>query len=369
MLTNKKEIRVLFITPIFAPQVGGAATYSKYLVDKLSCFARMKKLVILTTFMPKERLYASAGKIDVLRILPLIDNPASKILDFISKALSNFLVLICLPVITFFYRIEIIHYLRPKIHPAISLLVRARIINRPVVLDQRDLSTKTPNHKSYDKVICAGKNIVQLMKSKEVPKYKIEYLPTPLILPSEKSVNCGEINGNYNPPRPYILYLGNIESEKGVYELIEAMSFLSKEDLTLVFAGPNHEGRRFLKQINNSRNIQYIGAIPHTVALSLLQHAELVVLPSKAEGIPRSCLEAIALGKKVLCPPGIPEFEKFCADFVLPEISAEVIADKILEHLKNDKYPNYPIEMHSWEVLSKKLLKLYDELSQKRRYG
>ena len=56
-----------------------------------------------------------------------------------------------------------------------------------------------------------------------------------------------------------------------------------------------------------------------------------MVLPSRSEGLPTVVLEAVALGSKVICPPGIPEFDEHMPHFVLSEVSADAIANALDE--------------------------------------
>ena len=93
-----------------------------------------------------------------------------------------------------------------------------------------------------------------------------------------------------------------------------------------------------------------------------MMKSELVILPSKSEGLPRVCLEAISLGKKVLCPPGVPEFEQHCRQFVIPEIEKGIILSKVKEVLEKDEIPEYPFEQHDPDFVAKRTLELYSDV-------
>jgi hypothetical protein len=108
--------------------------------------------------------------------------------------------------------------------------------------------------------------------------------------------------------------------------------------------------------------VHYLSHIPHAQALALMQASEMVLLPSRSEGLPLTILEAVALGKKVLCPPNIPEFDAHLSDFVLPEVTVEAILSTLTTIWQNPVRPSYPLENHRVETVVDKLLHVYEKL-------
>ena len=92
-----------------------------------------------------------------------------------------------------------------------------------------------------------------------------------------------------------------------------------------------------------------------------MRGAEMVVLPSRSEGLPTVVLEAVALGTKVICPPGIPEFERYLAQYVLPEVSADAIVRTLDAVWHCDDLPLYPLSEHSVPNVVEALVKVYGE--------
>lgn len=91
-----------------------------------------------------------------------------------------------------------------------------------------------------------------------------------------------------------VLFLGRLEAVKGIDVLLAAWKQLSIE-ATLVVAG---EGslRHLLER--PPRGVRYLG--PRADAAELLGCADLLVLPSRSEGLPMVVLEAMACGLPVL---------------------------------------------------------------------
>ena len=88
---------------------------------------------------------------------------------------------------------------------------------------------------------------------------------------------------------------------------------------------------------------------------------------STSEGMPRTSLEALALGIRVLLPKGIPEFEEHCKDYVVCSSQPDLVASQIEKLLLIPSMHNYPIEKHApdfvlskYEALFKKLLSEFE---------
>jgi hypothetical protein len=114
--------------------------------------------------------------------------------------------------------------------------------------------------------------------------------------------------------------------------------------------------------------VHYLSHIPHAQALGLMQASEMVLLPSRSEGLPLTILEAVALGKKVLCPPNIPEFDTHLADFVLPEVTVEAILSTLTTIWQNPTLPSYPLENHRVDTVVEQLVQVYKNMLSNRNW-
>lgn len=122
----------------------------------------------------------------------------------------------------------------------------------------------------------------------------------------------------YDIPRdqPMILFSGRLERRKGVHLLPEiAAALLEKFKVSLVLAGDDLFGyaERKLLPFLSSRELKgslhLLGSVPLNPVRQLLRKADVVLLPSLWENCPYSVLEAMGVGRAVVCSDqgGIPE--------------------------------------------------------------
>lgn len=99
-----------------------------------------------------------------------------------------------------------------------------------------------------------------------------------------------------------VLFVGYLAPHKGVGTLVRAwQEFVSDRNATLILAGP-HSG--FYRELDSdlvdfaksAENVLVTGKVDRDELLQLYSAADLFVLPTKAEGMPNSLLEALATG-------------------------------------------------------------------------
>ncbi len=101
--------------------------------------------------------------------------------------------------------------------------------------------------------------------------------------------------------RMVILYVGRLDPEKRVPALVD--SFLSLQlpaDHVLCIAGDGIQRQRLTRVAARHSNIRLLGLVSRERALSLLRGCDIFVLPSTAEGLALSLLEAMAAGCAIL---------------------------------------------------------------------
>lgn len=153
-----------------------------------------------------------------------------------------------------------------------------------------------------------------------------------------------------------VLFAGALTQRKGIGYLLEAIDMLRSEvDLTLV-------GKRFR---DNPRvdeacsRWRWYETLPHSGVIEVMQEADVLVLPSLAEGSALVVLEALSCGLPVIVTPNTGSLEFVhdgCEGFVVPICNADAIADRLdmlnsnralLAHMS--QIAQATAAKHSWE--------------------
>lgn len=135
-------------------------------------------------------------------------------------------------------------------------------------------------------------------------------LPNPILMPLYQ-----EPNKWHN--KIVILYLGTVVQTKGIFDLVEFFStyrpFLeSKIDLHVGGEGDLNRLQFMVDKYKMNNHIKIHGWINREEKENLFCKADLYILPSYAEGLPMSILEAMAHGKPIIATNvgGIPSIVK-----------------------------------------------------------
>ena len=360
-------MRILLLTPLYPPAIGGAATYFADIVPLLEKHPAISQLVLLTEKMPGEPEQFNTGKLTVLRLLPTrisVERPyPMHALTYLQTQLwfrQNLARLVQQ------FRLDLVHFhTRYRGQFFYSNLTRLPV---PVLADLRD-KMSDPAALAYcsQHLLCCAQGVANFAAAGGYPTNRTNLIPIPFVAPpppTEAAVQTARQQFGLGE-RPFLLYIGDMTVNKGVYDLLEAFARWQQTQpgVDLVLAGMNREGRQFLDRVKQVSQTHFLGHIPHTQALTMMQAAEMVLLPSRSEGLPRTILEAVALGKKVLCPPNIPEFDAHLPNFALPEVSAAAIQAKLTDIWHNPALPNYPLNNHQIEKVVEQIVTVYQRLT------
>jgi glycosyltransferase involved in cell wall biosynthesis len=175
-----------------------------------------------------------------------------------------------------------------------------------------------------------------------------------------------------------ILFLGNTGVLKGIFDLLAAIAALKEKfpAIKLAIAGDGHLAAVIATahELGIDAHIEILGWINADQKRQELSRASIFALPSHAEGLPMSMLEAMSAGKAVLVSHvgGIPQVIKDGENGLLvpPTDIASII------HALTNLLENKPlrtklahnarqtiVENYSSEVVIEKLSALYDELN------
>src|SRR5262249_61356983 len=137
-----------------------------------------------------------------------------------------------------------------------------------------------------------------------------------------------------------ILYVGRFAEGKGLDTLLEAFRTLRTvvpdASLALVGSGPLQAWleRRILAD-GIARSVRMAGEVPHHVVPQWMRAADVVVLPSQAEGLPNVARAAPACGCPVVATPvgDLPDLVHPDVGRLVPPGNPDTLADAIVDVL------------------------------------
>lgn len=182
-----------------------------------------------------------------------------------------------------------------------------------------------------------------------------QYTNTPVEI-LYNSVNVSKEN-LYSDECKNILFLGRIEKEKGVYDLLNAMKVVQRFDkeskLILAGDGEVEKIKKVIKTLNLTENIVLTGWINSKDVRELLLKTSIFVLPSYNEGLPMSILEAMALGIPVISTNvgSIPELVENDVNgkIILPGEVKE-LSDALIELIKDKEKRKQISDMNFYKI-------------------
>jgi glycosyltransferase involved in cell wall biosynthesis len=147
----------------------------------------------------------------------------------------------------------------------------------------------------------------------------------PVIPNSVSDSVFSSVDNACEPERRQVLFVGRLEWRKGPDLLARAVPAVLKEqpDVCFRFAGGDtltapggRSMRSFLENLLPSSaqsNVEFLGHLASPQLKQVLRSATVCVFPSRYEGLPMVCLEAMASGKAILATD-LPGFRELIAD-------------------------------------------------------
>lgn len=187
-------------------------------------------------------------------------------------------------------------------------------------------------------------------------------------------------SGERRKPNPeQILYVGRLQSTKGVDVLLHAMCQLitRRPTLKLLIVGGSLPYRNHLRQDKKLRalvadmglqkKIEFVGVKPPREVAAYMQESALLVLPSRAESFGATLIEALACGTPVVATrSGGPEdIVRDDVGLLTPTNDPNALANAI-EHIlqapeafEAARLRNYALQNFSWERIARETVDLY----------
>jgi len=105
-----------------------------------------------------------------------------------------------------------------------------------------------------------------------------------------------------------LVYIGRIAREKGLYEALQGMRMAVEQgvDAHLVIAGEGPERERlgqYAQALGIAPRVRFVGAVFGAEKVGTFSRADVMLLPSYAEGLPYALLESMAAGIPVIATP------------------------------------------------------------------
>jgi glycosyltransferase involved in cell wall biosynthesis len=181
---------------------------------------------------------------------------------------------------------------------------------------------------------------------------------------------------------PVILYLGRVIGKKGVEHLLMAAPLiLKKYRVKILIVGPDGGKKRMLMELSQNlhldKDVIFTGELSDEDKLQAIACSDMLILPSKKEAQGIVLLEAQAMGKPVIATRqgGIPYFIKDGENGVLIDYGRPDQIAKAVEKLLSDREFREKIgkkgketaRMLNWDVITQKILDIYELIIERRK--
>lgn len=352
-------MHLIILTPIFPPASGGAATYYETLSRALLEAGVARQISIISERFPGEpaRTTDSSGRLRVIRLFP---HRAGGALSKFSQGARY-----CWQNVQYRLLPELIASSGGDtvlVHSSFqnfgNLLgpILERLRNKALLIaDVRDhqmpASKVGRRLESYHRIIACSENVAAHVALHSKLCARLVVIPIP-----QQSVEIGDTQEHRQivtdaglQPWRYILYAGLIKRRKGIELLLDAHQSYRRQEpyLDLVLVGSGKDPR-LLSRAESLPGVRLLGPVEHSRLLVLMKFAALNVNLSSSEGMPRVSLEALAVGSRVILPPGVPEFRRFCLPWVAAsDHDPDVLAHQFRSVLSGPATSGYPLERHS----------------------
>ncbi|RLB88837.1 MAG: hypothetical protein DRH10_06960 [Deltaproteobacteria bacterium] len=232
---------------------------------------------------------------------------------------------------------------------------------------------------SYDKLIIYYKNLIEDALLLGVPKNNIRIIPTGIDFDKfSNDINIFEIKEKLgiNTNEKVLLFVGRLSLVKRIDVIIKLTKILLNDGFNIktIIVGDG-DYKLYYKKLAQTveTNIIFTGNVPCNEINKYYAIADVFILPSLSEGLPRVLLEASACGKPVVAsktggvpditidgktgflvePESIDSFEHYVKLLLTDERLSRKMGINAYKHVKNK---------FSWSGIVEKYEKLYKEL-------
>jgi glycosyltransferase involved in cell wall biosynthesis len=417
-------MNILFISEYFPPHDRGGAEISTSLIIKY--ISNYSNCYILT-----EKYQKKPWKFNSTTVYPILKRIHMEQKSFVDMFRYGIDIIIApviniLRIVNFIKRhnIDIIHFI-PTAYYYSTLIIAAILTKKPFIIDVRGLTLICPV--SFTSKFCRDNNYnkhnYNCLRTSYTVNKKVFKITSPIIalyeyivfyshitlfklalklpvkykiIPNSKYVRDTLIKNGYPknkmqviyniiniiPTRKKrylrknrIVYAGQLEKFKGIWDVVFAFNLLNNKKLSLVIAGNGREMDSLMAYIKEKKisNIKFLGKLPNEMIQNLYRESKIVVSPSDSpEAFGRFILESMAAETPLITTNvgGNPEGIKNRETGILLEPNDPIkLARAIKELLNNDKLYKHiannlkkEINKYSPETIGQQRLKLYKSL-------
>jgi len=291
---------VLFFIPRFPPYAGGSSIYSSTIVDSLSDEINFK---IITRYHDEKAVIDYENEAMIIRAIPDTSG-----LPFILRGMVESVIsLVFTAFILITEDIDFAH-IHPGSFAAPGVVTMSVLFRLPIAYDCRDEMFPVWLTKigRAIKWFSCSENVDERLERAGISSNDIIRIPvvSPPYIDEFKKLS---MTSKFQNRKFRFVFIGRIIEEKGIDILIDAFRRFDSEydGAELILIGDDPSGI-VGKSIGPS--VSWMGEVSHKEAMRELAKSDVLILPSKSEGMPRAIVEAFELGVPVIATPtgGVP---------------------------------------------------------------
>jgi len=360
------------VTPVYKPAPGGGAIYTDILARALA--EEGCEVVVATeafTGEPaRQRIAVGGGSVTLDRLFPMRAGRAERDWrSYAAYAVQN-LRLLRLPrraaraahdagatsvtVLihsSLFYNRSLMPWVLARLR---RVLPRARL-----VVDVRDPlfgERLLPVLSRADAAIGCSRAVADRLRAMLPTHVDVAHVPIPFEPPQVPSASDIEavLRENRLEGIPYVFNPNGVNEHKRYPEMLKLVRALRRhsgyEQAVLVTIGRARDWSSRDDAATAEGVLRYLGVVPNPTALALSSGALATVILSRIEGMPRSGLETLSLGKPLLAPD-IAEFREFIPSSIVRSAEPEHMARQVVDLAASPPDERYPLERHRMSEL------------------
>ena len=381
-----RKLSVLQVAPYYPPYLGGQEIYVQNLSEKLA--EKGHNIVIYTSDfcpnikLPKKERYNGICVYRYKTIIRIMKNPITPTMyKNLKESIKEFDIVHVHNEHTF--QAQIISVLKNKMNIKVPIVLgihgqlRFGVFFKDFIEKMYRWSIGRYIYKIADKIITLSMYDKNFIQKHGVSEEKIEVIPNGINLEKINSLadkardKIDPLLEKYglNEYRFKILFVGPVVKRKGIDIALKALFLLKKSmtSIVLIVTGSGNFLRKAMKmanKLNLGKNVLFTNRIPYIELLALYQIADLVILPSRSEGLPTTLLEALALNKKIIASslPAIREYfhgKIPLVDCENPNTLHIAIKLALTEYFE---YKKIDIKDFDWSIISQRIENVYNRL-------